>query len=144
MTVDLLDLWPEIDTPRALSPKKILQMQVDAIAEKTSDILQAEVVTSQQPNSIKGRQDNVMHRLDLIAPALDSYRKTVFEAWHSPDELYPVFVRYSHPSEHAPKVAHDPNEFIEILKSALNSSAVRSTINSLIARSNEALEVVPA
>ena len=85
MSATIPSLWPENIKVDVLPPLTILKLQAAKLHEITKGILRAEVTT------VDGPGDLIAHRLDLIAPALDSRRVRVLVATQR-TELYPVVV----------------------------------------------------
>jgi hypothetical protein len=149
MTQTIPDLWPDDIRVDVLTPLVILRAQESLISRKTQGILQAKVLTATNDTLVQ-------HQLDLIAPALNHYRRTVLTAKHSRDMVYPVKVKASCfvPKGPLERMALGPqflgespqdereaatqDELIELVRQVLHSGEVRATIQSLIARSNEA------
>src|SRR5690606_17707243 len=64
-------------------PVTILRAQANKLGQLTKGILEAEVTT------VTGDEDFAVHRLDLLAPALDDRRVRVLTATHRAD-YYPL------------------------------------------------------
>src|SRR4051794_11804124 len=86
MTTTLPDLWSDDIKVDVLSPLVILRSQEGYLERKTQGLLQAKVATTRSG-------DWVQHQLDLIAPALGGYRRSLLTARHNAEMIYPVFVR---------------------------------------------------
>src|SRR5262249_40546422 len=121
---------------------------------KTGGLLQAKV-SSVETDTL------VQHQLDLIAPALHWYRERLLTAEHQKDRYYPVVVNAEcfAADPNAPpfqldrrhgelkslvsglglfgETAATEEEFVELVRKVLQSTVVRSLIQSLIARINE-------
>lgn len=157
MPATIPDLWSDDIKVDVVPPLAILRAQAGFLEQKTRGILQARVVSTTE----FGRQEQ--HALDLIAPALNQYRKTLLVAKHPLDVLYPVIVRaesFSPPERWFPaqvggaagvfqamnpnslkedeRRANTQDEFIGLVRDVLRSGYALSIIQSLIARSNEA------
>ncbi len=157
MATTIPDLWSSDIQVDVLTPVAILRMQVSYFDKKTQGILQAGVSTT-------STDDRHLHGLDLIAPLLDHYRKTLLTAEHRRDEAYPVVItsqalvpedKRSGKKPYFDEIevpggvgqvdpsrreANTQEEFIELVRQVLQSGTVRSLIQSLIARSNEVRE----
>ncbi len=143
MTTAIPDLWSDDIRVDVLPPVAVLRAQEGLLAKKTQGILQAKLLTS-------ATETLVEHSLYLIAPALNFYRVSLLSATHDREMVYPVTVAAQcWFSEFLPDGAEEPEkrrvaateeEFIDLVRQALRSTAVRGLIQSLIARSNEIRE----
>lgn len=150
MPTTIPDLWPDDIRVDVLTPLVILRTQAGLLSNKTQGTLLAQVMTTTT-------DEWVQYQLDLIAPALDSYRVSILTARHHLAEVYPVtvtaqaFVPKPGPfgilvqrSEDPPadqRVAATQEEFIALVRGVLQSPTTRSRIQSLIARGNEILGI---
>jgi len=156
MATAIPDLWADDIKVNVATPLMILRTQEGLLAQKTKGILRGQVATTTTDKWIQ-------HQLDLIAPALQNYRITLLRASHHKDAVYPVYVetfRVSPERDIAGPVAafagtasaiqtamnmklpegepaHSEDEFIQLVRKALQSGDARAVIESLIARSNE-------
>lgn len=159
MAASIPVLWSDDIKVDVLTPLAILRAQVEPLRKKTQGLLEAEVTTSTSG-------DNVLHKFDLIAPALGGYRRRILTATHQKEMIYPVTVEaecFATPpprsytalqvmkafelddsssagEEDGRRKAVTDQEFINLVGEALRSSQVRGAIQSLIARSNELQE----
>ncbi len=152
MSATIPDLWSDDIEVNLVSPVAILRAQTGFLERKTQGVLRAEVTSTTSDN-------REIHSLDLIAPALNGYRKSILSAAHAKDMIYPVTVRSeglippdrglgdalarlamgsSGPDR---KSVSSQTELIEVVREILQSGYVRSLIHSLIARSNEGAAV---
>jgi hypothetical protein len=137
-TVNDLDFWSDDIKVEVLTPLMILRAQEPALRKKTKGILQAEVETVSTDSS-------VIHNLYLVAPALGNYKEKILSVTHTPSLVYPCEVASSTLSgvRHVAVVPslsetiYSQTGFIDRLRDALQSPFVRSTIDSLLAKSNE-------
>lgn len=161
MPTTIPDLWSPDIRVDVLMPVAILNGQVSYFDKKTQGLLQAGISTT-------NTGDRLIHQLDLIAPLLDGYRRTLLTAEHGRLEAYPAIVTSQAFVPEEPRtgvrtripeskrlpigsIQGDPNqreartqdEFIELVKQVLQSGLVRSLIQSLIARSNEMRGFLP-
>lgn len=152
MAVTLPDLWSDDIQVSVVTPLVILRSQVAYLERKTQGILRADVATSSSDAWL-------LHQFDLIAPALRDYRRTLFTAKHNKDMIYPVYVQADCFAPANPfamvsavaiggspadqRTANTQDEFIDLVRSVFRSGQVRSIIQSLIARSNDATETRP-
>jgi hypothetical protein len=120
-----------------LSPAAILQAQATNLEERTKGVLEAEVFSREV--AAKEGQAVTVYQFDVIAPALNRYRKTILQVQHTKDAIYPVYIQSLGPG--LPQAAND-KEFLVVLRSYLQSQPVMSLIQTLIARSNEAQKQV--
>ncbi len=134
------NLWSEKDIKvEVLSPLAILHAQATNLEQMTKGLLQAEIT------QVVGEEGTTFYRLDIVAPALGSYRHGLFAISHQKEMVYPVkFVLpdgqsmplYTHLNGSG-EIAETEAEFLEKLKEVLRSSSVNAVIQSIIARSNE-------
>lgn len=161
MVATIPSLWPEDIKVDLLPPGTILKVQANTLGKLTQGILDAEVTT------VTGEKDYVVHRLDLIAPALDGRRKRVLTATHRAD-YYPLVLeadcfqprtpqglhaigsiisematnldalKYEWPQNHGWRpIVSNQEELYKRLAEVFRSWEVRSVIESMIALSNE-------
>lgn len=160
MSTTIPDLWPpeiQVDT---VTPLAILRVQKSSIEQRLSGLVRCEISTTESG-------DWHQHRFDLIASALNHYRVTLLTATHPKAGAYPVYVTsLSKFGEREVKLmkpavaqvgaaafapltnqystfpegekASSQHEFVELVRQILSSSSVRSLIDSIIARINEA------
>jgi hypothetical protein len=149
-------LWPEdavaVDV---LSPVAILKVQAAKLAELTKGLLEAEVETHATD---KG---SVQHTFDVIAPALDGYRRRILTVTHAKDEVYPTrlsptpiyyppppkptswvtsYIGEPREKPDPPRPYDDPTtekEFIKLIGLVFGSRETKALLQSLIASSNE-------
>ena len=145
MTDVAQDVWPNDIAVDVVPPAALLRIHAQRLGPLTQGILRSEVRT------VNGPGKEYAHQLDVIAPALDNYRRTVLVLRHD-SEYYPVrvvsdgFMRVDRPSplptsEDTERIAGSQRELISYLREALRSTRMKSVIQTLIARSNERLEV---
>ena len=151
MSATIPDLWPDDIRVDLLTPLMILRMQAGLLSSKTQGLIIAEVRTTTTDKWVQ-------HQLDLIALPLDHYRVSLLTARHDIGGAYPVTVRSQgfvpkrEPGPSSPtasiramfepppdqREAATQEEFIDLVRQALRSDAIRSRIQSLIVRTNEA------
>lgn len=79
------DLWPsDLGLGTVVTPVSILRTQAKLLGERTRGMLEGEVKTW-------ARGNDVYHDLNVVVPALDSYKYRLLRV-HHPVTLYPVFV----------------------------------------------------
>ncbi|MFI5382384.1 MAG: hypothetical protein ACHRHE_24060 [Tepidisphaerales bacterium] len=134
MPTQIPNLWPmdEIAVD-VLSPLVILRAQATELERLTQGVLRAEVVSETEGDD----PEFETHRLDVIAPAVGNLRRTLATVSHAEDGAYPVSV-------HGEGKASSQIEFEVLLRRQLASSEVSSTIQSLLAKSNERKRPQPA
>ena len=132
MTAKIPNLWPEELTETVLTPAAILKAQATNLGEQTKGVLEAEV--SRREESTKEGQTIIIYDFDVIAPALNGYRKTILQVNHAKDAIYPVYIKSL--GTGIPQAAND-QRFLEVLGSHLQSQSIVSLLQTLIARSNE-------
>jgi hypothetical protein len=139
MPIEIPDLWGDDIKVDVLPPLIILKAQDEAIRRKTQGTLHTEIITAEE------EQNDaiwVIHTLDLIAAAI-GYRESILTVSHEREKLYPVAIEVGVPIEWTDGTpAHrircfSADEFIRELRAALQSPLTKSTIATLLARSNE-------
>ncbi len=147
MTPTIPDLWSDDIRVDVLTPLAILRAQETFLRPRTKGILQATVSTAMA-------EDLVQHQFDLTAAVL-GYSERVLTATHHRLRPYPVKVVapcFASPSKNIVEFlvqgpvrpgsdmreAATQEEFVGLVREVLRSADVRSLIQSLIARSNEA------
>jgi hypothetical protein len=134
------DLWPDDISTEVLTPLAILRAQVPGLERRTKGLLEVDL------NSVE-KEKEVVHNFDLVAPALDRFRERILVVTHERNRVYPatleaaVFLRKSRPENFLgsslAERAMSQDDFIRLMKEVIRSPEVRSSIESLIARSNE-------
>jgi hypothetical protein len=152
-------LWSDDISVNVLSPIAILRAQIEPLRQKTKGILEGNIET------ITTEKGKVRHQFDLVAPALNGFRRRILTATHQQDLVYPVVIeaecfafeaktiritpaamieglreRKVPPSdalEEQERRAATEQEFIELVGKVLRSYQVRGLIQSMIARSND-------
>lgn len=147
MSTAIPDLWPDDIRADVRPPVVVLRAQESLLAKKTQGILQAKLLTSESEKLVN-------HSLTLIAPALNFYRVNLLSATHDQEMVYPVtvtarcwfsdFLPDGGEEIEKRRVAATEEEFIDLVRQALQSAEVRGLIQSLIARSNENHQRHPA
>lgn len=137
-----LDLWPDDISVDVVTPLAILRAQVGPLQRKTKGLLRVNVSTQTSSDG-----DSVIHKMDLVAPALGNYRQEILSVTHTKDRVYPAQIEAEcfvpsydgyDPEDGAWRPEADTEqEFIRLLGKVLQSSPVRSVIHSLLARINE-------
>ncbi len=142
MTASFADLWPDEIAIDVLAPVALLRMQATALNRRMKGILDAEVksciVAKSMPVRLAdpfGKYDSEkpsrqQHSLILKAPIL-KHEEVVVAVFHHELWLYPVCFDDN-------RIAYTQEELIEQLRKVLQSKETLATLNSLIARSNEA------
>src|SRR5437764_5911397 len=122
--MEVNDLWPEFgDVPKIISPRSILVEQGTFLAQKTKNILSAEVV---QGNSSDGR---IVIHFNIIAPLLQKYTYRLFTLFHGVF-YYPCDLRFQNQAIVIP----DESALIEQLKRIFSHESTIRIINSLIVK----------
>lgn len=145
----ITNLWSPQLKSKVLSPFAILRIQASQVSPMTQGILRAEVapISSEKQMTIN---------LEIVAPALNNYRYLLLSVKHDINIYYPSIVSSkgltiretvktgAFRSEEkiniesvATKVAYSEDQFIAILKEALQAPENIALLQSLIARSNE-------
>lgn len=122
-------LWGELPPAANIrTPVSILREQATVLAEATRGVLAGEVAQLQTANN-----DEFVHVLMIVAPALNNYRYRVLTIAHHVT-LYPVVL---HDGEATIECA-DEADFITDLEAVLSSQRVHKAIGALLAQSNAA------
>lgn len=142
------DLWSDDIQVDVLPPAVILRRQGEALSSKTQGILTARVLSGRPID----HTDTRIHSLELVAPAL-GYSEVILKVEHDESRPYPVSLTLPDaivwpsvqptaeqpfgPLERETVTANTVKQFLEFLRAALRSEQTRSTIDTLLARSNE-------
>ena len=120
------DLWPAdiAAPPRDKPPLLILREQASLLAQKTGNLVDAEVTTSPEPDG------SLALRFTLVAPALSGYRYVLFTAIQSA-KLYPVALRFEGLTYHA----DSEDGLKQYLRNFFTSEPARRVISGLVAQS---------
>jgi len=148
--------WPSDIKPDVQTPLAILKPRADELTQLTRGVLVGQVSTVTDKDKTW-----VFHNLDAVAPALNNLRQRLVTVKHPIRTPYPAFVDAQlveesslervrqviargvpylgpgAPSKERNEASSD-EELIELLKEALNSPKMKSTLVSLIALANEA------
>jgi len=149
MANEIPNVWPEDITLDIVTPQAILRIQAENLRTQTKGLLHARVTRTESDRE-------ALYELDVIAPVLGSTHR-VLNARHGKDVVYPVIVdaecfRREHKEAdfqaiqtvllgrkpRHPGAASTQDEFLKVIETVLGSNEVRSLLQSLIARSNEA------
>jgi hypothetical protein len=142
------NMWPSQLRVDVLTPLAVLRTQAGSLSDLTRGVLEAEVTTHTST-------ETVIHKLEVVAPALEQYRHVLLTVRHKPAFVYPA--RLTAPCfqaggsmEETPNVKgwidqegqwaslSSEELFLEAVGIVLNSSETRSILESLLARSNDA------
>lgn len=135
------DLWPEDVATDVVTPLVIMRHQAGLLRLRTKNILEADVMSSESGT------ESIVHDFQIVVPALNRYRVSLFSVEHGRLMPYPVTVRadgvFSHPSlsfinRSDTADATTQSQFTELLKQVFESPSVRSVIHSMIALVKEA------
>jgi hypothetical protein len=119
-----IDLWPsDIGTSDIRPPVAILREQATLLASKTNGLVEAEVAT-------RADDETIVHSFMLVAPVLDRYRYHLFTMYH-PVTLYPIRVRQG--TKWLEIESED--QLLEALKSILSSEQTIGIVRALVAQS---------
>lgn len=151
MADDPFDMWPaEIEVP-PLTPLEILSRQAVRLGERTKGMLRGEVVSTEGVTYDDDGETPVgklaVHRLEIVAPALNNYRYQLFRCRHDTEFVYPVYVDEGEIPDDGILDADDANseaEFNQLVRKRLNSKRTVSVLQSLLARIREIKNAVPA
>ena len=134
------DLWPSNFARKStLLPRKILLSQAQLLGDKTDGYVTAEIQQLQFKDEKK-----IAYGLNLIAPALNWYRVRICNISHSIISIFPVTIWSDFVPCDDGSYFHfdttDEEDFVNTLKTILQSQKVIAAIESLIAQS-EGLEI---
>jgi hypothetical protein len=122
------DYWPDdLGSSDIVTPVTILREQAAALGKKTHNIVEARVRS-------EGGADFV-HYLELVVPAMNSYRYLLAQVIH-PVELYPL--RFLYYPTGVDAQAGDEAEFRKHLRESLSNDKTRQLINVLLAQVQDA------
>jgi len=146
--------WPTDIKPDIQPPLAILKPRAAELTQLTKGILVGQISTLTDKD-----QTWLFHNLDAVVPALKNFRQRLVTVKHQIKMIYPAFVdaeifekplsreflhlRVPDPFGPPPKQRNEAStdeELIELLKIALNSAQMKSTLVSLIALANQANE----
>jgi hypothetical protein len=139
------NLWPTEFNVDVRTPLTILKVQANGLSKVTKGILEGAVETERS-------EHQEQHRLVVVAPAYNGYRRTLITVLHDLDLPYPAEVRAEGLAESIERMSplHDiytvtvypsadsDEQLIELVQKALQSGPTKALILSLIAKSNEA------
>jgi hypothetical protein len=115
------DFWGDLQQATDLrTPLAILREQASMLGPKTSNLVEARVVTQ-----VLG--DRFVHHFELVVPPLDNYRYELFTIQHGID-LYPVKELREDPE------MRDEAELTEWLRQRLSSPETRRIVSNLVAQ----------
>ncbi|WCS25228.1 hypothetical protein LOK46_29630 [Methylobacterium sp. NMS14P] len=119
--------WAVPDVGDVRTPAAMLKEQASALTDATKGLLQAEVATSSESQSIN-------HTLFITAPALSGFRYSVLSYKHT-ILLYPgtVFI----PFRGTAFQVSNEEEFTNLLKNTLSSKEISNVISSLLIQSRD-------
>ncbi len=118
------DLWPnDLVKPVHSSPIAIMKEQALRLGAKTGELVQGDV----RPE-MDDRWVNLI--FEVVMPLLENYRFKVFKDAYPADKVYPLHIYV--PGNPTPIEIKDVDEFIQNLKTILNSDNVKNMISSLV------------
>lgn len=146
------DLWPNDlkMTGDVKPPSTVLKEQAALLGTRTRNIVLAEVIRSELELRVGNSLEFSFY---IVAPALGNYRYRLFTVLHPVVNLYPVNIFLDDDVYHeitegdvqangrAVLKAATQAEFEDILRKVFASSKTRQIINSLLALSDDTLEV---
>ena len=136
MAVQIPNLWPveqvQVDV---LTPLAILRVQATNLNQMTQGILVGKVSTLSS-------EETVQHHLDVLVPVLNNYRHRLLSVTHAKDRAYPVVVQAEYCNDVLISLVNGcqsftQDHFMNLLGRILESQAIVSVLQSLIAQSNE-------
>lgn len=136
MQHNIRDLWPKDLSmiSKSNSPSSILMEQAEILAQKTGDLVRAEVITPEIPIH-SGFLD---YNFFIVAPRLNHYRYRLFSIWYDLN-LYPVFFELDSDidaevrgKKRGELRAKSEQEYIDLLGKILNAEKTRRIIRTLV------------
>jgi hypothetical protein len=122
------DLWPnEFDTGSVVAPVTILKEQAAYLGPKTNNLVEGRVLSGNE-------SPNFIHRLFLVAPALDDYVYLLLKL-SNPIEMYPANITFMPTSETI--MVESPEQLLNSLESLFKHDKTKSVIRTLIAQSQK-------
>lgn len=130
MSNEIPVLWP-IDSIKVdiASPVAILRTQATALSRLTGGLLQAEV----NGEHVDRLKQFVRYKFDIVAPALNNYRRTLFTVEHNDLLVYPVMLE----TDEGQIYTNSQENFTKEVGIALSSKDVVALVQSLIAKIND-------
>jgi len=152
MAVSSSGFWPEDIKPRVQTPLAILRARANELTEITKGVLIGKVSSTSDT-----MQAQAYHSLDAVVPALRNLRQRLLTVRHGVKAVYPAYLDAKLPERTpftqiaeslarfgsqgtAESTALSDEELLALLKEALRSPQVKSTLVSLIAMANEVTE----
>ena len=121
------NLWPElIAQSGVITPRAILQRQVQVLAERSENMVQGEITTR-----VLG--PDLVQNLHIVAPELEGFRYFVVRVRHSLQHPYPLQVQLNE-SDSTGKECATEEAFIEELRDILHAPRILNVVNSLLAQ----------
>jgi len=141
------DLWPDdIANINIRSPLSVLKEQASLLGDRTANVVQGLVTTTDKRQPIWAREDDqFIHTFWIASPALNDYQYRLFDISHT-IELYPVTFDLGEKlgADVIPTIARfvskgaiiarNEEEFVEILKAIFTSKRSRDIIQALLAQ----------
>lgn len=144
MTEGIPNLWPKKFGRGILTPLAVLRVQAAKFKDMTEGLLEADVTTEFE------REDLKVHALELVAPALDGYRRTILTVRHAHPGAYPLWLRSEfstatedYDEDHPSGECGSQEELFAALREVFASRQLSTLVESLIAQINES-ELAPA
>jgi hypothetical protein len=140
MTPSIPDLWPQsFGEPPEPTPSAIFRQQGLLLGKKTDNLVYGEVQSRSHPSG------EFAHVLEVVAPLL-AYRQILAVAYHKVD-AYPAKIglpnlrspwnHFGFPTCDSPREVKSAAEFMEELRSILQSEDTIKLLQTLIAQSTE-------
>ncbi|MBC8109932.1 MAG: hypothetical protein H7Y04_02615 [Verrucomicrobia bacterium] len=126
-------LWPDFGVDDMVTPSNILKEQAIYLAEKTENIVIAQVKS--QPMLVPGYTDNdilagIKHEFHLVAPALQNYQYKLFHILQG-IRPYPLTLTFRGKDYEI----KSETEFIKSLENIFSDTETISIIKSLVSQS---------
>jgi hypothetical protein len=139
--IDMINLWPEIETTTITPPVTILEQQASMLGNMTKNIILGDI------KARESEEYDFSYVFYIIAPALSNYRYKLLTIYHNID-LYPIVVQVEeniYKEIDKPEYFHGnvfysfkvslEDKFLDILKAIFNSSKAKKVISALYAQS---------
>lgn len=121
------DLWPaDLKFEEVVPPVSILKAQANFIGQRTQNLIEGNITTSNSGNSFG-------HSFTLVAPALGGYRYHLFSIEHDV-KMYPVTLFYRDDTGNG-LICRTEAALSDAIRDILSSDETRKIVSALVAQS---------
>lgn len=131
-----LDLWGNISIDYTTKvPVMFLKEQAALLNDKTEKFLEGKV------NAVEVSSDDIVgYELNIVAPALNNFKRTILSIFHPAINFYPVNISHQdYAGEWTTSSSASEMDFIAKLREILSSPITHDAIKSLVAQSRAAI-----